>query len=174
MNRRNMIYLATFSALLVNHAASPKRLSAQEQELAGRPIVATGVIWEDCREKKIFGEKVKGCARLLEENSKFYLELEIVGKRKKWEIASKCFESDKISFGVVDAWLKVCLSDIKLEANQLKSVKVTSYICGKAFGESECWKVYEDTLSFFYADAGSMSPAGYTTASDKADAVKHK
>lgn len=172
MNRRNMICFATVAALSLSLATPPVRSLAQEQELAGGPIVATGVIWEECREKKIFGEKVKGCARLLEENGKFYLELEVAAKRRKWEIASKCFESDKISVGVVEAWLKVCLSDIKVEANKLRGVKVTYYICGKAIGQSDCWKVYEDTLSFFYVDAGSVSPAGYVTASDKADAIK--
>lgn len=174
MNRRTMIHLATLAALAIGLAASPKWSSAQEPELAGDPIVATSVIWENCWEKKVFGKNVKACARLLEESSTFYLELEIAGNRKKWEIANKCYESDKISIGVVEAWLKVCLSDIKIEGNQLKSVKVTAYICGKAFGQSDCWKVYEDTIKFFYGDAKSTSPAAYMTASDQAAAVKAK
>jgi hypothetical protein len=174
MNRRTMIHLSILAVLAIGVANSAKFSSAQEPELAGDPIVATSVIWEECWEKKVFDKNVKACARLLDESSKFYLELEIAGKRKKWEIANKCYESDRISIGVVEAWLKHCLSDIKIEGNQLKSVKVTAHICGKAFGQSDCWKVYEDTIKFFYTDAKSTSPAAYVTASDQAAAVKTK
>lgn len=170
MNRRNVIHLSMLAVLSLGLLNPPKQALAQDLEVAGKPITATSIIWEECWEKKVFGKKVKACARLLEQSNKFYIELEIAGKRKKWEVAKKCYESDKISIGVVEAWLKVCL-DPTFDGGQLKKVKVTAHICGKSFGQSKCWKVYEDTINFFYLrGAKSGPPSGYLTASEEAEA----
>ncbi|WP_417736810.1 hypothetical protein [Rosistilla oblonga] len=161
MNRRKLIQIVAISAFAV--CGFTQSAFAQKPEPAGEPLVTTSVVWEECYEKKVLGEKIKACARLLEESSKFYLELEIAGKRKKWEVAEKCYESDKVSFGFVEAYIEVCLSDLKFTGNKLESVKIRAWLCGKAFGEKKCAKVYEDTIRFLYKDGKSLTPGAYVS-----------
>jgi hypothetical protein len=121
-------------------------------------VEKSSVIWEKC-----FGEKIcikipfdgtkcleaRGCIRIITINESFYIELELLGQRVRYELGKTCYPA----FSVGIARLEVC-ADPNIENGKLKGVVLSANLCigGKIDGIDleKCWKVIRTTINFFH------------------------
>lgn len=126
---------------------------------ANLSVDALQVIWEKCFKEEVCvkipfdGKKcvsASGCVRILLEGGVYKLEVELFGKRKKFDLANQCITA----FTVGIASLKVCISKLKIEGGKLKGLRVTARLCiGTKIGPinvEKCWDVIATDINFFH------------------------
>jgi uncharacterized membrane protein (Fun14 family) len=139
-------------------------------------IETTSVLWEKC-----FGEKIcvkipfdgtkcleaSGCVRVLKKNESFYVEIELLGQRVRYELAKTCYPA----YSVGIARLEVC-ADPKIENGNIKGLVLSANLCigGKIDGINleKCWKVIRSTINFFHLADFNLASTGMMQLEDDA------
>jgi hypothetical protein len=120
------------------------------------PKALSRVWWEHCDNKKICAPwpaqdkclEANVCVRVFEENGKFFLEIEILGNRAKWELANLC-----VDYSIAIAKASVCITNIKFKSNgQLDSFDILVNFCiGGNVGPihlEQCWEILRQRIQF--------------------------
>lgn len=136
----------------VNESAKP----VSESELADFANTSTlglvetlGTIWGRCwRERlciRILGRQfcspyVKACVRLVHVGSNFYVELELLGQRWRYDLASACYQ---VSKGI--GRLRVCITEYESDGIS-SSFKLAVSLCISWRQQGKCWDVFNQRI----------------------------
>lgn len=121
---------------------------------AAELVSQSSVIFEKCWEERLCiripgdgrrcTDSVRACVRLISEAGSYYAELELLGERVRYRLASICYPV--YSIGI--AKLEVCTTDIKIEGSQIKSFKLVVKLCIGKWGVEKCWTLFDQAVVF--------------------------
>jgi hypothetical protein len=116
--------------------------ATQPNQPKGLKLVAkSNVLWEGCWDEKLFGKRLELCARLTEEDAKFYLEFSWPAGTTRYELAN-----GEGSFGVGPFTIKYKVSEVEITDGKLRSVRIKLQGC---IG-SLCRTLFNDKITFSY------------------------
>ncbi len=112
-------------------------------------IQKSSVLWsksfreEACINIPLIGRRCVGVSAsvaVVEENSNFYIEIEVLGYRQKFELGNACFP---VNYGIGS--IDVCVSNLDLSDNTLRSFDIVVKLCigVRLLGQNlhQCWDV---------------------------------
>jgi hypothetical protein len=126
------------------------------------------VIWEACAGKEwcvqipFDGKKcfsARACIRVLEENAKFYLEIEIAGNRQRIPLANGCLEARYYVFAA-----KACITNVKVVGKSIDFDVVLRLCIDVNIGPihiGECVDIYRHHVHIGFLKMAELAALGF-------------